>query len=128
VGVRPPPDIVEGAVVTHAEVPGQITRESAANKQRQRNAKDLRLRRLYGISLDDYDNMLDDQGGRCAICLCRPRTRPLAVDHDHVTGRVRGLLCSRCNHGLLHFAQEDVTILRRAIEYLLKHLEGNRDT
>jgi hypothetical protein len=128
VGVRRRPGTVGGVTVTHAEMPGRITSGSTENKQRQRNARDLYLRRTYGISLLDYDNLLDDQGGRCAICLCRPRTRSLAVDHDHITGRVRGLLCSRCNHGLLHFAQEDITILRRAIEYLLKHLEGNRDT
>ena len=94
-------------------------------RQRQRNAKDLYLRRHYGISLADYEDILDEQGGKCAICLCKPRTRVLAVDHDHLTGRVRGLLCGRCNHGLLQFAQEDTLILRRAIEYLLKHLEGH---
>ena len=101
-------------------MPGQ----EAAEKRRK--ARDGYLRRNYGVGLDWYEGQLDRQGGRCAICLCRPRTRVLAVDHDHFTGKVRGLLCGRCNHGLLQFAQEDITILKRAIEYLLSHLEGSR--
>ena len=95
-------------------------------KQKRRNARDAYLRRKYGITILQYEEMLENQGGRCAICLCRPRTRVLAVDHDHLTGTLRGLLCGRCNHGLLQFAQEDITILKRAIEYLLSYLEGNR--
>ena len=96
----------------------------AAAKKRQ--TRDTYLRRKYGIGIERYEEMLAGQGGRCAICLCRPRTRNLAVDHDHFTGSVRGLLCGRCNHGLLQFAQEDITILKRATEYLLSYLEGNR--
>lgn len=71
----------------------------------------------------DYDTLLRRQGGRCAICGCTPRTRRLAVDHDHTTGLVRGLLCSAnegasCNKGLLGSAHDDVEILRRAVRYL----------
>lgn len=98
--------------------------DAAAKKEKQRKARDSYLRRNYGIGLERYEEMLEAQGGRCAICLCRPRTRNLAVDHDHFTGALRGLLCGRCNHGLLQFAQEDITILKRAIEYLLSYLEG----
>jgi len=61
------------------------------------------LAQQYGLSLDDYDRMLGEQGGVCAIC-DQPETRRyrgkitnLVVDHDHETGKVRGLLCSRCN-------------------------------
>jgi len=97
-----------------------------AKKAKQRDARDKYLKRQYGVGIDWYEKKLDEQGGRCAICLCRPRTRVLAVDHDHFTGALRGLLCGRCNHGLLQFAQEDITILKRAIEYLLSHLEGNK--
>jgi hypothetical protein len=98
-----------------------------AKKAKQRDARNKYLLRKYGITIERYEEMLDGQGGRCAICLCRPRTRVLAVDHDHLTGQLRGLLCGRCNHGLLQFAQEDITILKRAIEYLLSYLEGNSD-
>lgn len=93
---------------------------------KRRKARDGYLRRNYGVGIEWYEAKLEDQGGRCAICLCRPRTRVLAVDHDHFTGKLRGLLCGRCNHGLLQFAQEDITILKRAIEYLLSHLEGTK--
>lgn len=95
-------------------------------KKKQLLARDGYLRRNYGIGLDEYNEMLEKQGGRCAICLCRPRTRNLAVDHDHLTGALRGLLCGRCNHGLLQFAQEDIVILKRAVEYLISYLEVNR--
>lgn len=94
--------------------------------EKRRKARDAYLRRNYGVGIEWYEEQLDKQGGRCAICLCRPRTRVLAVDHDHLTGALRGLLCGRCNHGLLQFAQEDITILKRAIEYLLSYLEGSR--
>ena len=96
-----------------------------AEAAKKRKARETYLRRKYGVGLDWYEKKLEEQGGRCAICLCRPRTRVLAVDHDHFTGALRGLLCGRCNHGLLQFAQEDITILKRAVEYLISHLEGN---
>lgn len=65
-----------------------------------------------------YDRLLAVQGGRCAICRCTPRTRRLAVDHDHQTGWVRGLLCYACNHELLGAARDDIQILRNAVYYL----------
>lgn len=97
-----------------------------AKKAKREKARNDYLVRKYGITIEKYEEMLEAQGGRCAICLCRPRTRNLAVDHDHFTGQLRGLLCGRCNHGLLQFAQEDITILKRAVEYLLSYLEGNK--
>jgi predicted HNH restriction endonuclease len=58
------------------------------------------LKRTYGMTTEEYDTMLNAQGGRCAICGESPLRRRLHVDHDHETGRVRGLLCSRCNTAL----------------------------
>lgn len=58
------------------------------------------LVRRYGITLADYVAMLRAQGGGCAICGQKPTRRNLAVDHDHATGKVRGLLCAPCNTGL----------------------------
>ena len=55
------------------------------------------LTRRYGISAADVDAMIEAQGGRCPIC---GRSDPEQVDHDHVTGRVRGILCCSCNGGL----------------------------
>ena len=74
--------------------------------------------RKYGITLDDYNQMLDDQDGVCAICQNEcPTGRRLSVDHDHETGEVRGLLCHGCNLGLGAF-KDSVRGLQRAIQYL----------
>jgi hypothetical protein len=60
--------------------------------------RNYRLKQLYGISLSEYDKMLQDQGGGCAVCSQQcPTGRKLAVDHDHATGQIRGLLCVDCN-------------------------------
>lgn len=59
-----------------------------------------RFAKLYGITVQDYDRMLTRQRGVCAICLKPEKNRMLAVDHDHDTGRVRGLLCTTCNNAL----------------------------
>jgi hypothetical protein len=75
------------------------------------------FRTRYGITPEDYDRMLVEQGGVCAICLRPPGKRRLHVDHDHETGKVRALLCSRCNHAV-GLVREDETILSRMIEYL----------
>jgi len=77
----------------------------------------------------DYDRLLALQGGRCAICRCTPRTRRLAVDHDHQSGYVRGLLCSAsegasCNKGLLGSAHDSVDILLSAVMYLVRPPSG----
>lgn len=91
-------------------------------KDYQRN---ISLKATYGITLDEYNIMLDEQGGVCAICeqperRKHPRTSDpmlLAVDHDHNTNQVRALLCSTCNIMLGH-AQDDISILAKAIQYL----------
>lgn len=76
------------------------------------------LKRTFGITVEEYERLLAVQDGRCAICERRPRKRRLAVDHDHDTGEVRGLLCTRCNHKLLGAAYESAPVLRRAARYL----------
>jgi hypothetical protein len=59
------------------------------------------LKATYGITPEQYDEMLSAQGGTCAICAAPPRpSRRLAVDHDHQTGKIRGLLCGLCNVSL----------------------------
>lgn len=59
--------------------------------------RDRSLRKRYGIGQADYDVLLAAQNGGCAVCAAAPGKRPLAVDHCHSTGVVRGLLCYRCN-------------------------------
>jgi hypothetical protein len=56
--------------------------------------------KALGVSNDEYARLLAAQGGHCALCPNTPKTRRLHVDHDHATGRVRGLLCYRCNRAL----------------------------
>lgn len=77
-----------------------------------------RTEKVYGLTIERYDELLELQGGKCAICRNRPKKKRLAVDHDHVTGAVRGLLCSRCNHDLLGAGWDSVNVLRAAVSYL----------
>src|SRR5262245_46898769 len=73
------------------------------------------FKRVYGISLEDYDVMFERQGGACSICKRTGVT--LCVDHCHLTGEVRGLLCIRCNSAL-GFCSDDPALLQAAAEYL----------
>jgi hypothetical protein len=77
----------------------------------------VKLRKM-GISRGSYEALLVEQRGVCAICKrpCEQNSR-LAIDHDHATGRVRGLLCARCNIGLGYFL-DDPLRLQAALEYL----------
>lgn len=65
-----------------------------------RTSKNSRLKKKYGITLAQYEAMLESQGGVCALCGKHPTKNSLCVDHSHVTGRVRGLLCYFCNKTL----------------------------
>ncbi len=81
------------------------------------------LKAAYGMTIEDYDSMLRQQGGACAICRREPSTgngKVLHVDHDHATGRVRGLLCTNCNTGLGHF-RDSTDALAAAAAYLQAH-------
>lgn len=93
---------------------------SAYARNRRRDQADLLrdqyLRREYGISLGEYLEMLRGQNGVCAVC---GDDGKLHVDHDHETGRVRGLLCGSCNRAL-GLLKDNVDSLSRAIDYLRK--------
>ena len=79
------------------------------------------LKRNYNITLEEYDRLLDEQDGVCAICGgINSNGRRLSVDHDHDTGKIRGLLCGNCNVGIGHL-QDDPEVLAAAIGYILKH-------
>lgn len=79
------------------------------------------MRSRYGITLDDYERMLEEQDGGCAIC-GRETDYPLYVDHCHEGGRVRGLLCATCNSGIGKFL-DDPDLLVAAAAYLIQHAE-----
>lgn len=85
-------------------------REAAPIRERQ-------LQRKYGIDLDGYAELYCAQASGCAICGVDHESRSLAVDHDHVTGRVRALLCGRCNT-IVGKAHENPDLLRLAADYL----------
>ena len=84
-------------------------------KQKRKDA----LKSKYGISVEDYESMLAAQGGVCAVCGDVNSDRRLAVDHDHETGEVRGLLCTRCNVAI-GFVREDRERISKIQEYLSK--------
>ena len=107
-----------------------------SEKQKERKARDpsiyrrvewpSKLKNIYGITVDDYYKMLENQGGGCAICGTRvpsqrarkyAKTEMFFVDHCHSTGKVRGLLCSRCNRGLGYF-DDNPSRLEMAAAYL----------
>lgn len=91
-----------------------------ARPERKRKMRDLYYRRTFGISADDFDALVAEQGGGCAICGCVPeRAASLHVDHDHLTGAIRGILCIGCNQGLGQF-RDDPDLLERAAAYIRK--------
>jgi hypothetical protein len=81
------------------------------------------LKRTFGITVADYERMLAEQGGGCAICERAPREDiALHVDHDHRTGMIRGLLCFRCNNALGDL-ESDPELLTVASGYLVSFQE-----
>lgn len=95
--------------------------------------KDSMLKNKYKISLENYYEMCKAQDNKCAICK-QPeevvtkfgKSKNLSVDHCHQTGKVRGLLCNKCNTGLGSF-RDDLEYLNQAIEYLKKNSERDND-
>lgn len=90
--------------------------ENRVTHLRQRQSS--RLRKLYTITIEDYEVMLESQDGMCAICKGHERTGTLfSVDHDHSTGVIRGLLCRSCNSGI-GFFKDDIVRVQAAVDYL----------
>lgn len=80
-----------------------------------------RYRTAYGITLDEYERLFIEQNGLCAICKAEPIKYKLAVDHDHDTGAVRGLLCPPCNRAL----EKYIYLSGNINEYIRKHYGEN---
>lgn len=90
-------------------------RNPEAAKAIQRRANRTYALKQYGLTLEDFDKMVAEQGGACAICGTVPEQ--LCVDHCHEKGVVRGLLCSECNAGLGKLG-DTIGALERAVAYL----------
>lgn len=87
-------------------------------KDDKRKQKSYLLKSKYGITIDDYERMFEEQGGKCWIC--KQKKKKLSVDHNHKTGKVRALLCTNCNTSLGKM-KDSIQILENAISYLKKY-------
>lgn len=112
------------------EVASQQRREwldrDGNRERRNQNSKDNRYSRAhslkqYGLTLDEWDRMVEAVDGKCEIC--GHADEALCVDHDHETGRIRGVLCRSCNRAIGQLG-DSAEHLRRALEYLLRAREA----
>ena len=94
-----------------------VLKRQKANPNKPRVQRKATLKKKYGLTLADYDSMFESQNGACAICGGQQTYKLLAVDHCHITGKVRGLLCSKCN-SILGYVSDNVGTLQNAIKYL----------
>jgi hypothetical protein len=78
-----------------------------------------RLKRMYGVTPEWFDEQAEKQNGMCKICGGPPESKGLCIDHNHKTGQVRALLCTRCNTAL-HKMENDLGWIRKAEAYLLE--------
>lgn len=76
------------------------------------------LKKKYGLTLEQYHEILKKQDGKCAICKCLPNGNHLAVDHNHETGKIRGLLCMKCNSVLVVACERYGSLIENTKEYL----------
>lgn len=102
-----------------------------ARQNRQMRRRFMKMRRIkaytekYGLSEVEWTEMLAKQSNLCAICGGKDAGKVLCVDHDHTTGKVRGMLCGNCNIGLGNF-KDSPKILESAIAYLLGKVDGSK--
>jgi hypothetical protein len=97
----------------------KISQKKYRENNKEKNAlkqREWKLKNKYGITFKEYNTMLEKQNGACAIC-GEIKNETLAVDHNHKTGEIRGLLCAHCNH-VIGFAKDNVDILNKIILYL----------
>ena len=109
----------------HAQIYNKMRFRNPTQRRNPTQQRDQHLKRFYGISLVEYESMIEQQGGNCAICgevleYDKKIRSKINVDHDHATGKVRGILCHYCNTALGK-ANDDPALLRKMAEYLEKH-------
>jgi hypothetical protein len=104
----------------------KLSSKQASMRWKQRNlekVKNKELEREYGITLDDYQKLVENQNGKCGICekeVANSKRKGLYVDHCHKSSKVRGLLCQKCNQGLGLF-DDSIVFLAKAIQYLKRN-------
>jgi len=92
-------------------------------KNKKRPAQKLRPSKPLDVSPEEYDDLLSKQGGVCAICSAHPTPkRKLSVDNEYLTGRVRGLLCARCDMGIGYF--KTIKLMEYAVKYMKSRTKG----
>ena len=82
------------------------------------------LKYVYGLNRVDYELMLHKQKGKCLVCRCRLVTP--RIDHDHMTGSVRGILCNECNCGI-GFLRDSVALLEKAANYMRRSMRQQEE-
>lgn len=99
--------------------PRCATHHRRVREKRRRASHAGHVTKTYGITAEEYDAIRKAQGGKCYICQrATGARRRLAVDHDHDTGYVRGLLCKTCNYRVLGHLRDDTEAFQRAIDYI----------
>ena len=90
-----------------------------SSEKAKNNVRNRHLKRVFGITQDEYLKMLSSQNERCAICEKHYsyQNRRLDIDHDHETGKIRGLLCNPCNRAIGRF-EHNTMLMKKAINYL----------
>lgn len=99
----------------------EIDKNIIKDEKRKRLDSMRKLKHRYGLSIADYEKMLEKQGGVCAICFKSDNNRRLTVDHCHKTGKIRALLCNKCNTCAF---PDDIEMLQKRIDYLKLHTEN----
>ena len=94
-----------------------ITRVRKYYQKNPDRAKNQKLKKAHGITLEVFNLLLQLQKNKCLICLRYIDKKNGCVDHNHKTGKIRGILCSQCNFGLGNF-KDNIKYLQRAIKYL----------
>jgi hypothetical protein len=86
-----------------------------------RSSANTKLKRRFGVTIEEYEKLLESVGGKCEICgaINSDNGHRLGIDHDHETGKIRGILCKACNVGIARL-QDDPYIMQKAIEYTLR--------
>lgn len=119
------PDCNRDLTMEHFSITGKYP-QSKCKECNRKYCRERDLAKKYGVSIQQYKDMVKSQLGICKICGGTNQDgRPLFVDHCHSTGAVRGLLCNQCNFGIGSF-KDNIDLMYKAIHYLEAHNNNNK--